>query len=286
MSLNKIMTYLCCSKDMEKKNEKLVSEIKKSFNLESIENYDPKRESKIILLGGDGSINYLINLIDDLSKAQILYIPTGTANDFAKSIKLNRKIENAQQIKDIFDNAHTLSIPIMKCNEQRFINVATAGLPAQVTNSGSDLLKKITGKISYYINSIESVIKTETFHFDLKSNKEKKSFNTFGFIISQGLYAGGGVKTCLSFCPNFNDSFEFLTIKDQSITNCIGKIISIQNDDYMDDQEDNLLFRKKFHSEIKIVSNRPIPIKLDGEEYKAKVINFYKEKDKVEFFFY
>lgn len=286
MSLNKIMTYLCCSKDMKKKNEKLVSEIEKSFNLESIENYDPQRESKIILLGGDGSINYLINLIDDLSKAKILYIPTGTANDFAKSIKLNRKIENAQQIKDIFDNAHTLSIPIMKCNEQRFINVATAGLPAQVTNSGSDLLKKITGKISYYINSIESVIKTETFQFDLKSNKEKKSFNTFGFIISQGLYAGGGVKTCLSFCPYFNDSFEFLTIKDQSITNCLGQIISIQNHGYMYDQEDNVLYRKKCRSEIQIESNRPIPIKLDGEEYKAKVIKISKEKNKINFLLY
>ena len=42
----------------------------------------------IIILGGDGTVNEAVNGIADLSKITLGYIPTGSSNDFARSLRL------------------------------------------------------------------------------------------------------------------------------------------------------------------------------------------------------
>ncbi|MCD7737711.1 MAG: acylglycerol kinase family protein, partial [Lachnospiraceae bacterium] len=45
----------------------------------------PDNPAHIILLGGDGSLNELINGITDFSRVIVSYIPTGSGNDFARA---------------------------------------------------------------------------------------------------------------------------------------------------------------------------------------------------------
>ena len=47
----------------------------------------------LIILGGDGTINEVVNGIQDFSKVTLGYIPIGSSNDFARSMKLSRKPE-------------------------------------------------------------------------------------------------------------------------------------------------------------------------------------------------
>lgn len=51
------------------------------------ETYD---DLTLVALGGDGSINEVVNGIRDLSKVTFGYIPVGSGNDFARSMKLGR----------------------------------------------------------------------------------------------------------------------------------------------------------------------------------------------------
>ena len=46
-------------------------------------------ECTIIALGGDGTINEVMNGICDISKTTLGYIPIGSSNDFARSLKLS-----------------------------------------------------------------------------------------------------------------------------------------------------------------------------------------------------
>lgn len=48
----------------------------------------------LIILGGDGTINEVVNGIQDFSKVTLGYIPIGSSNDFARSMKLSRKPEH------------------------------------------------------------------------------------------------------------------------------------------------------------------------------------------------
>ncbi len=49
---------------------------------------DPENTVKLIVLGGDGTLNETLQGIGDFSRVQIGYIPTGSSNDMARDLKL------------------------------------------------------------------------------------------------------------------------------------------------------------------------------------------------------
>lgn len=287
ISLKERQLFICCSDEKSKEYPKLFEYIKEELNARDIDQFTSTEDTNIILLGGDGSINYLINKIDDFTKSNILYLTCGTANDFSKSLKLSKSLPEPDQLLDILSNASTIKVPIMKCNEMRFINVVTAGALAEVTNSGSDMLKKVSGKISYYLSSVEKVFNLDPFNFTVKFNdKVEKEFDTYGFIISQGLYAGGGVKCNTSIVPNFKENFEFLTINDLNLGECFTSILSLQDSNLIYKNDDKKVWYKKNSETVEISSDTTIPLKLDGEEYESKKCVFQKDNMTINFYQY
>lgn len=51
-------------------------------------------ENHILVLGGDGTLNCVVNGIDDVSHTNISYLPTGTSNDFARAMHIPQDITN------------------------------------------------------------------------------------------------------------------------------------------------------------------------------------------------
>lgn len=46
------------------------------------------RPNRLIVLGGDGTLNCVLNGVDDMQHTIISYMPTGTSNDFARATKI------------------------------------------------------------------------------------------------------------------------------------------------------------------------------------------------------
>ena len=276
--------YLLASE--EKKNElnNILTPIFESLAIQDFNKSKLTKNDLLLVLGGDGSLNYL-SQIDFGFTPNILYFPMGTANDFAKTLKIPEINPTDKLILDIIKNANQVEIPLMLCNDKYFINVASGGAPARVTNSGSDLLKKATGKISYYINAIEQAIspKLHDLEFQVDGN-EIKRIKTFGFTVAQGLYAGGGVKVNESVTGTFNDTFNFLTLDSINMTDYISAIIGIQKQP-AELSEETLSYPCK-ELEIKSLDDKEIPLKLDGEDYNSKRLKFKKSERKLRFFLY
>ena len=237
----------------------------------------------IIVIGGDGTLNYLLNNTASLRNYNILYFPCGTANDFARSLNIKDVYPTVLLVENIMNNAAIVDIPVMKCNEKKFINVASAGAPAKITNSGSDLLKEYSGKVSYYVSALEQLTSLKQQSYKVTWNDQVKEISTYGFVISQGLYAGGGVKVSTSFTPLFQDEFQFTSNLEESMASCIKSIIELQGI-YRKKKDDPVL---SFNTDqIIITSDKPISLKLDGEEYQSSKIEFNKMSDKVSFYLY
>lgn len=49
----------------------------------------------LVTVGGDGTVNEVIDGIQDFDKVTFAYIPTGSSNDFARSLKLPSNPETA-----------------------------------------------------------------------------------------------------------------------------------------------------------------------------------------------
>lgn len=175
-------------------------------------------ECTIIALGGDGTINEVVNGIQDISKVTLGYIPIGSSNDFARSLKLSTDAHEA--LKHILNpsaykyiNVGTLEY---KDKKRRFAVSSGLGFDAavchQIVISKLKLiLNKVgLGKLTYVAVAIQRLMaqnpKPMTLTFDDgRQVNFKKAY--FAAAMNQK-YEGGGFK----FCPKADPSDDILDI--------------------------------------------------------------------------
>lgn len=270
------LRILASDKQLEKHRE-FISEVEMCYSIAPIED----ESSPVLLLGGDGSINHLLQRLSNEKTPEVIYFPTGTANDFARSLKIFPTVPHVAKIEAILRQNQTLNVPVMNCNGQSFINVASLGAPARITNSGDDLIKQVMGKVSYYMGGLEEIINGESYQVIYQvDNNEARPLETRGFLIAQGLYAGGGAKVSSSYSPNFGRCFSFFTIKGNDLTSSVSALLDLQKD--LPELGNNVI--NHFCSKLTISCSSSIPAKLDGEEFQASEFVFTKEDRLVKFY--
>lgn len=80
----------------------------------------------IIVAGGDGTINRVVNIMMNYEiKVPLGIIPAGTSNDFAKHINMPNNFSDC--IEKILKN-NVKPVDVGKANDKYFINVCSAGL--------------------------------------------------------------------------------------------------------------------------------------------------------------
>ena len=122
---------------------------------------------KIIVLGGDGTFNEVINGAREYEKIEIGYIPTGSGNDLARGLGLSADpMENLNRILDSTEYTQ-MDLGCISWDEgesKKFFAVsAGVGVDADVCRRAlSSTLKKVLnkiglGKLTYAILTIESL---------------------------------------------------------------------------------------------------------------------------------
>src|SRR5699024_5343495 len=106
-----------------------------------------------IAVGGDGTINEVINGISDESyRPKLGIIPAGTTNDFARALRIPRNFKKAVEI---ITSGITVPLDVGKVNDHYFINIAGGGELTELTYEVPSKLKTILGQLAYYIKGIE-----------------------------------------------------------------------------------------------------------------------------------
>lgn len=122
---------------------------------------------KIIVLGGDGTFNEVINGARDFSKVELGYIPTGSGNDLARGLKLpSDPMENLNRILDSKEywNMDLGCLSWDDGESKKYFAVSTGvGVDADVCRRAlSSTLKKVLnkiglGKLTYAILTLQSL---------------------------------------------------------------------------------------------------------------------------------
>lgn len=122
---------------------------------------------KIIVLGGDGTFNEVINGAREFDKIELGYIPTGSGNDLARGLQLPADpMENLNRILDSKDFIH-MDLGCLSWDDgesKKYFAVSTGvGVDADVCRLAlSSTLKKVLnkiglGKLTYAILTIRSL---------------------------------------------------------------------------------------------------------------------------------
>lgn len=135
-----------------------------------------KENDTIVLIGGDGTLHYIINKFPFVLNYQLEVYEYGSGNDFAQALKDKQKayLYNVNQ-------------------EQSFINSFGIGFDALICHQVNKLTKK--SKLSYLKEAYRSIKKYRPFNLSIEIDGKFKQYkNVWLCSLQNGPYFGGGLK--------------------------------------------------------------------------------------------
>lgn len=169
----------------------------------------------IIILGGDGTINEVVNGIVDFNKVRLGVIPTGTGNDFARNLGIKGTTEEI--IRDILCGSKNVRLDIGAVNwgatpnqHRRLFTISSGfGLDALVCKKMlASRVKKLLnsihmGKLAYLVLTVQSLFSMKTYKGSIfLRNHSECCFDKIIFSAAMNLKAeGGGVPMAPSSNP-------------------------------------------------------------------------------------
>jgi YegS/Rv2252/BmrU family lipid kinase len=164
-----------------------------------------KKESpgyqKIIVTGGDGTLNEVINGLDLTTEKQIGLLPIGSGNDFAKALSLPKSIDNNLTL--VFnDTPRQISpdigqVSILNDNEEvikssRFTNSCGIGFDAYVAHL-NQTNKVLSGLSSYIVAILKALWEHNSVNIEARFDDREYSGEKLFVCIGNGETAGGGL---------------------------------------------------------------------------------------------
>ena len=161
-------------KNLEKQNMQLdLYFTKKEYNAKNIIIDHIEQADLILVCGGDGTFNEVVSAIMELNikDISIAYIPMGTTNDLAKSLKM--PIKDVSITKNLLKSkARVLDVGRLN-DDKYFCYVAAFGVMTDVAYKTSQKAKNKYGRLAYYLNAIKELIKIPTYKVKIAFDDEE-----------------------------------------------------------------------------------------------------------------
>ena len=142
----------------------------------------------MIIAGGDGTLNEFINiLLAENIDVPIGILPSGTSNDFASFLGINKSIDN--YLSTIIEG-NIRSIDVGQIADRYFINVASAGVLTSVAHRVDKALKNTLGKMAYYIRGLGEIPNIQPLTAKFIIDHQVVEENIFLFLISNSATVG------------------------------------------------------------------------------------------------
>ncbi len=143
----------------------------------------------ILIAGGDGTVDSVVNAMKKRNiDLPIGILPVGTANDFAKFLKLSPDIK--QNLKKIL-NSKPKDIDLGKVNDKYFVNVLSTGLFTDVSQKTDVNLKNTIGKLAYYLKGIEQLPSFRKLSVSITAKEKKEEdLKMYLMLVFNGQTAG------------------------------------------------------------------------------------------------
>ena len=186
----------------------------------------------IVCIGGDGTFNEVISGLRDLPTQPIVgYIPAGSTNDFANSLKLSKNILGAA--KDIVEGS-SRPLDIGQFNDRYFSYIASFGAFTKTSYATPQSLKNVLGHLAYVLASVKELASIRSHHlrFTLADGRVYEDDYIFGAISNSTSVAG--ILTLSPDLVDMNDGlFELLLIrKPHSLLELSDCVLALMTQEY------------------------------------------------------
>lgn len=223
---------------------------------------------RIILAGGDGTINKFVNAVDEI-KCEVSYIPTGSGNDF------NTDVDGKSMINL---NPYIQNLPNVTVNGStyKFINGVGYGIDGYCCEVGDELKKKSDKPVNYASIAVKGLL----FHFKPRNATVIVDGKTYEFKkvwlapTMKGRYYGGGMKVTPDRDRNTSDFLSLCVWHGTGKLSTLMRFPKIFKGQHTKYKKMISIFEGK---EITVKFDKPTALQIDGEtilgvtEYTAKI---------------
>ncbi|MGK9475916.1 diacylglycerol/lipid kinase family protein [Melioribacter sp. OK-6-Me] len=246
-----------------------------------------KNFTHLISVGGDGTLNEVINGINPESNLSLGVLPLGTGNDFARNLNLDKNID--KNLSLIFNSTTVKNFDIgnAKIKEDnreinfRFINSLGIGFDALVAKL-NQRSKRLNGIVSYIFAVIVGLMNYQPLDVELKSDSKQINGKKLLITIGNGQTSGGGFyltpnakidDNLLDICVI--DHMAKLKILRKLPLAVMNKLESAKEAIFFNSDKINIKLKRPYyvHADGEIISERASEINVTILKNKLKIIS-------------
>lgn len=232
----------------------------------------------VVCSGGDGTLDEVVTgMMKRKEQIPIGYIPTGTTNDFARSLHIPKDMLKAA---DTAVNGIVFPCDIGKFNHDFFVYIAAFGLFTDVSYQTKQEVKNVLGHLAYVLEGMKRLYNVPSYQIKV-THDDQVIEDEFIFGMVTNSRSIGGFRNMVGKSIVFDDGeFEVTLIKTPKNPLALQEIIAAILIEQIDTKH---MYTFKANS-LKLESLEEIPWTLDGEfggEHDEVMIENQRQKLKI-----
>jgi len=229
----------------------------------------------VVVVGGDGSVNEVVNGLSPRAGVELAVIPRGTGWDFVRTFDIPRDLDSAIEIalhgsvREIDLGVATYRTWSGEEGRSSFANVASAGISGAIAKRANESSKALGGKLSYYWATLAVFFGWQTGVMRVTVDGESRSGKMIDALVCNGRFLGGGMMMCPEAEPD-DGLFDVLLIGDVTKRDLAFVLPKTYKGKHLPHPRLELLRG----SVVTVEADEPLPIELDGEQPGTTPVRF------------
>ena len=227
---------------------------------------------RFICVGGDGTLNEIVNSAPCNPNVEFGVIPYGSGNDFVRNFT-NRELFYSI---DAQLDGDTVSLDLIKYNDSYAVNMVNIGFDCAVAKEAASLKKHklVTPGFSYTLGVFKVLLRKIGTKMKLIFDDGEVWEDVYTLTaIANGKFCGGGY--CAAPKAKMNDGIiEISTIDKVSRLTFLRLVKSYKKGTHINNPKAMKYFHIKRDSHFKMEFESPVPICIDGEIKGVKSVDF------------
>ncbi len=231
---------------------------------------------RLVLVGGDGSINEVVNgLGKHAGEVELALIPRGTGSDFVHEHGIPHSVSAAVKIA-VEGDLRTVDLGRATFHawdgskaSQYFVNAAGAGISGAIARRVNDGTKALGSRGSYAWAVAVVFARWRNCNVRVRVDEEEREGKMHEVVVAIGRYLAGGMKLCPEAIPD-DGLFDVLILGDLSKADLAANLHKTYRGTHLSHPKVELLRGKS----VSVEADDQLPVQLDGEQPGTTPVQF------------
>jgi diacylglycerol kinase (ATP) len=229
----------------------------------------------LVAVGGDGTVNEVVNGLDESNGAELAVIPRGTGGDFARTFQIPKGLDDAVRI---VLEGKTREIDLGRAGyrswqgpqeERSFANIGSVGMSGAIAKRVNESETGRMARASYVWATLSVFARWEASEVRVSVDDEIRGGRMYDVVVANCRYFGGGMLICPEASPD-DGVFDVLTIGDVTKADLVRTLPKIYRGTHLPHPKAELLRG----GVVSVDADEPLPVELDGEQPGTTPVRF------------